>query len=139
MAEAIVRLGTTSRAAVVRGEDGLDEVTLGGATQVLWIESGHIEPRTWTPEDFDLPPVPAASLRVDGPVRSAALLRSFFEGEDGPVCWAVLANAAAALLVAGRVSSLREGVELAGEAVDTGQALALLERWADLSQGAGRG
>ncbi|HEY2154594.1 MAG TPA: anthranilate phosphoribosyltransferase [Isosphaeraceae bacterium] len=137
VAEAIVRLGTTTRAAVVRGEDGLDEVTLGGATEVVWIESGAISARRWTPEDFGLPFVAAAELRVDGPRRSAELLRSFLQGEDGPVCWSVLANAAAALLVAGRVDSLREGVDVAGEAVDSGQALALLERWAALSQGDG--
>ncbi len=137
IAEAIVRLGTTTRAAVVRGEDGLDEVTLGGATEVVWIEAGDVSTRRWTPEEFGLPSVSAAELRVDGPRRSAELLRSFFEGEDGPVCWSVLANAAAALLVAGRANSLREGVDLASEAVDTGQALSLLERWAALSQGDG--
>ncbi len=137
VAEAIVRLNTTTRAAVVRGEDGLDEVTLGGATEVVWIESGATAHRTWTPDDFGLPSVAAAQLRVDGPRRSAQLLRSFLECEDGPVRWSVLANAAAALLVAGRVDSLREGVDVAGEAVDTGHALALLERWAALSQGGG--
>jgi anthranilate phosphoribosyltransferase len=135
MAEALVRLGTTTRAAVVRGEDGLDEVTLGGATEVSWIESGTVARKTWMPDDFGLPPVVANELRVDGPGQSAERLRSFLQGEDGPVRWSVLANAAAALLVAGRVGSLREGVVAAGEAVDSDRARRLLERWATLSHG----
>lgn len=134
VAEALARLGTTTRAAVVRGEDGLDEVTLGGATSVLWIESGAISARTWTPDDFGLPHVSADGLRVSGPAESAALLRSFLRGEDGPVRWSVLANAAAALLVAGRVGTLAEGVEMASEAVDSGRALALVDRWGTLSR-----
>ena len=134
IAEALVRLGTTTRAAVVRGEDGLDEVTLGGTTSVLWIESGAISPRTWRPADFGLRSVAASGLRVDGPAHSAARLRSFLRGEDDVVRRSVLANAAAALLVAGRVGSLRDGVDRAAEAVDSGRAADLLERWATLSR-----
>ncbi len=137
VAEALVRLGTTARAAVVRGEDGLDEVTLGGSTEVVWIESGAVAIRTWTPEDFGLPRVSAESLRVSGPAESAGRLRSFLRGDDGPVRWSVLANAAAGLLVAGRVDSLAEGVELAGEAVDSGRARGLLDRWGALTRGDG--
>lgn len=137
MAEAVARLGTTRRVAVVRGEDGLDEVTLGGATEVVWIESGDVSIRTWTPEDFGLPRASAESLRVSGPAESAARLRSFLDGEDGPVRGSVLANAAAALLVAGRVASLREGVERAAEAVDSGRARDLLRRWGAMSHGEG--
>lgn len=137
VAEALARFETTSRAAVVRGEDGLDEVTLGGLTEVFWVESGAISTRTWTPDDFGLPPVSADRLRVGGPAESAARLRSFLEGEDGPVRWSVLANAAAALLVADRVGSLRGGVERAGEAVDSGRARGLLDRWVTLSRGDG--
>ena len=133
VAEALARFETTTRAAVVRGEDGLDEVTLGGTTAVFWIESGAISTRLWTPDDFGLPRVSADRLRVGGPAESAAKLRAFLGGEDGPVRWSVLANAAAALLVAGRVGSLAEGVA-ASEAVDSGRALALLDRWGTLSR-----
>jgi anthranilate phosphoribosyltransferase len=133
VAEALARLGTR-RAAVVRGSDGLDEVTLGGLTHVLWVESGTITPKTWSPEDFGLSPVEATTLRVTGPAESAARLLSFLKGEPGPVRRAVLANAAAALLVAERVESLSEGVEVAGKVVDTHQALDLLDRWRSLSR-----
>jgi len=133
VAGALLRLGTV-RSAVVRGEDGLDEVTLGGPTHVLWVEAGTVEPRTWTPDDFGLPAVRAADLRVAGPAESAARLTAFFAGQGGPVRPAVLANAAAALLVAGRVGSLADGVADAAEAVDSGRARDLLGRWGVLSR-----
>jgi anthranilate phosphoribosyltransferase len=133
IAEALVRLGT-ERAAVVRGSDGLDEVTLGGPTHVLWIEAGTITPKTWIPNDFGLPAVSAGDLRVSGPTESASRLRSLLAGDPGPVRSSVLANAAAALLVAGRVGSLAEGVQLAADSVDSGRAAGLLDRWRERSR-----
>lgn len=132
---ALVRLDTPARTAVVRGEDGLDEVTLGGETQVCWVESGAGDIRRWTPDDFGLPRVAVEALRVDGPASSAARLRALLDGEDGPVRWSVLANAAAALLVAGRVGTLAEGVAMAAEAIDSGRARGLLDRWRTMSRG----
>jgi anthranilate phosphoribosyltransferase len=128
VAETLLRLGTL-RAAVVRGADGLDEVTLGGATHVLWVEFGTISSRTWTPEDFGLATVTASELRVTGPSQSAAVIRTVLSGDVGPAGRAVLANAGAALLVVGRVDSLREGVDVAAEAIRSGRASGLLERW----------
>jgi anthranilate phosphoribosyltransferase len=134
VAEALQRLGV-SRAAVVTGGDGLDEVTLDGPTAVHWVEGAAITRRTWTPEDLGLPRVSAAAVRVSGPAASAALIRACLAGQSGPVRDLVLANSAAALLVAGRTASLAEGVALAGQAIDSGAATGLLERWARLSQG----
>jgi anthranilate phosphoribosyltransferase len=133
VAEALLRLGTL-RAAVVRGADGLDEVTLGGETHVLWVESGMIRPRTWTPDEFGLETVTAAELQVSGPSQSAALIRLILSGDSGPAGRAVLANAAAALLVVERVSSLREGVEVAAETIRSGRASELLERWREIGR-----
>jgi anthranilate phosphoribosyltransferase len=134
VAQALVRLGVR-RAAVVTGGDGLDEVTLDGPTHVHWVESGAVTRRTWTPQDFGLPCVPASALRVDGPAASAARLREFLAGRGGPVRDLVLANSAAALLVAGGVSTLLAGVEQAALAVDSGAAARLLERWGQISHG----
>jgi anthranilate phosphoribosyltransferase len=128
VAETLVRLGTF-RAAVVTGSDGLDEVTLAGPTLVRWVEQGRITRKAWTPANFGLPPVPAASLRVSGPAESAALIQKLLAGEPGPVRALVLANAAAALLVAGAVPTLPEGVRRAADALDSGAAGHLLERW----------
>jgi anthranilate phosphoribosyltransferase len=132
VAAALARLGVR-RAAVVTGGDGLDEVTLDGPTAVHWVESGTITRQTWSAAEFGLPRVPAASLRADGPAASAALIREFLAGRVGPVRYAVLANGAAALLVAGTVASRAEGVQRAAEAVDSGAAADLLKRWGELS------
>jgi anthranilate phosphoribosyltransferase len=134
MAEATARLGV-HRAAVVTGADGLDEVSLAGETQVWWVEAGEIRERTWTRDDFGLEPVNSADLGVSGPTESAQRLRALFAGEPGPARATVLANSAAALLVAGKTGTLREGVAMASEAIDRGDAARLLERWAIMTRG----
>src|SRR5262249_44002157 len=121
VAGALARLGVR-RAAVVTGNDGLDEVTLDGPTAVHWLEDGPTSRQTWTPGDFGLPRVSAAALRVTGPSASAERIREFLAGRPGPVRDVVLANSAAALHVAGRTASLAEGVALAGHVVDSGAA-----------------
>ena len=88
-----------------------------------------------TPCDFGLPAVSARELRVSGPADSADRLRKLFDGAPGPVRAVVLANSAAALWVAGRARTLREGVALAAEALDTGACSDLLARWGRLSRG----
>jgi anthranilate phosphoribosyltransferase len=132
VAEALLRLGTL-RAAVVTGSDGLDEVTLAGPTLVRWVESGRIARTTWEHADFGLPRVPARALRIAGPVESAARIRDLLGGEPGPVRDLVLANSAAALRVAGAVEALPEGVDRAAQAIDSGAAGRLLERWRQLT------
>jgi anthranilate phosphoribosyltransferase len=134
MAAAIARLGVT-RAAVVTGADGLDEVSLDGPTQVRWIESCEVRSLVWNPEEFGLLRVRAEDLRVTGPAESAAKIREIFAGMIGPARDTVLANSAAALLVAGKVENLGDGVTLARRSIDEGTTLSLLERWSRMSRG----
>jgi anthranilate phosphoribosyltransferase len=134
MARAIARLGIV-RAAVVTGCDGIDEVSLDGPTRVRWVESGEVSSRVWDVDEFGLSSVRAEELRVTGPLESATRLRAIFAGVKGPDRDTVLANAAAALLVAGRVESLGEGVRLAARAVDQGAAAGLLDQWARMTRG----
>jgi anthranilate phosphoribosyltransferase len=133
MARTLAGLGV-ERAAVVTGCDRLDEVTLAGPTRFSWVERGGYVAGTWTPEDFGLPLVPASALGVSGPCESAARLRCLLAGEGGPIRDVVLANSAAALLVAGRVDTLRQGVEESAAVLDSGAPAVLLDRWARLSQ-----
>ena len=133
VAGAVARLGVT-RAAVVTGSDGLDEVSLGGETRVRWVEAGEVSPRTWRLADFGLAPVRAEQLRVAGPAASAQAIRDLLGGKPGPVRATVLANAAAALHVADAVVDLGEGVALASRVIDEGLAAQLLDRWARLTQ-----
>ena len=134
MARAIARLGVT-RAAVVTGHGGLDEVSLDGPTRVLWVEAGSVEPRAWRPVEFGLAAVSADELRVSGPIESASRIRALLDGQGGPDRDIVLANASASLLVAGRAASLLQGVAIAAEAIDAGRATTLLDRWARMSRG----
>jgi len=133
VAQAVARLGTT-RAAVVTGSDGLDEVSLGGDTRVRWVENGEVSPRIWPSAAFGLGSVTPEQLRVSGPVESARAIRDLLASKPGPVRSTVLANAAAALLVAGAVAELGEGVARASGAVDDGSAAKLLARWVALGQ-----
>jgi anthranilate phosphoribosyltransferase len=132
LAAALCQLGTR-RSAVVRGADGLDEVTLTGPTHVLLVENQVVRPVTWEPSDFGLEPVTLEGIQVSGPAESAAVIREVLRGGRGPARDIVLLNAAAALWLAGRVPTLQSGVVAAAEAVDGGHAQTLLERLAALS------
>lgn len=132
MAEVLGRTASIQRATVVRGCDGLDEATLAGETHVLLVEGGRISGRTWTAADFGLPPTSTEGLRVEGPAESAAMLRETFAGRAGPVREYILANAAAALWTV-RQTPLRQAVEQAADALDSGSAERLLDRWAGLA------
>lgn len=132
VAEALARLGV-GRAAVVTGADGLDEVSLSGPTRALVVERGAVSERRWLPEDFGLGHVSVADLRVSGPADSAARITHLFAGEPGPVRDTVLANAAAALWVVDP-GDLTAAVARAADAVDSGRAARLLERWRELSR-----
>ncbi len=134
MASAIARLGVT-RAAIVTGSGGLDEVSLDGPTQVRWVEAGEVRWMAWEAEEFGLSSVEAEDLRVSGPGESASRIRETFSGLRGPVRDSIQANSAAALLVAGKVKTLGEGVSIASAAIDQGEAAGLLERWARMSRG----
>ncbi|MBX9731367.1 MAG: anthranilate phosphoribosyltransferase, partial [Sphingomonas sp.] len=126
-ADALAQLGTEA-ALVVSGEEGLDE--LSGAGPSIVVSVGDISlPSTVAPEDGGLARQPIAALRGGDPAYNAAALRRLLLGETGAYRDAVLLNAAAALMLAGRVASLTDGVEEAGEVLDNGLASALLDCW----------
>jgi anthranilate phosphoribosyltransferase len=129
LAAALARLGT-GRALLVCGRDGLDEVSLSAPTLVREVRGSAVTFHEWTPEDFGLEPCALADLRVDGPEESAAVIRAVLRGDAGPATRVVLANAAAALLAAERVGSLRDGVARAAESIAAGRAAEVLARLA---------
>ncbi len=132
LAGALARLGTR-RAFVVWGRDGLDEVSLTGPTLVNEVRDGSVLPREWTPRDFGLEPCRMDDLRASGAAESAAAIREVLGGTDGPRRRVVVANAAAALLAAGRVESLIAGAALASAAVADGRVVRVLDRLRELS------
>ncbi len=125
MAGALARL-QKGHAFLVCGRDGLDEVSLSGPTLVREVCDGEVSAFEWTPADFGLPGCSANDLRARDPQESADVIRSVLSGTEGPALHVVLANAAAALLVAGRTGGLVEGVALAREAVLSGRAAQVL-------------
>jgi anthranilate phosphoribosyltransferase len=132
VAGALARLGVR-RAAVVTGADGLDEVSLSGPTRVLVVEDGAVQEGRWVPDDFGLGRTSVAELHVCGPSDSAARICHLLAGEPGPVRDTVLANAAAALWVVEPVE-LSAAVARAAEAVDSGRAARVLDRWREVSR-----
>jgi len=126
-AEALQQLGVDS-AAIVSGEEGLDELSTERASVVVSIGSSGLPARI-VPEDAGLPRHPLTAIRGGGPEYNALALHRLLQGEHGPYRDAVLLNAAAALVVAGQASDLREGVEEAAEVIDKGLAKALLDCW----------
>jgi anthranilate phosphoribosyltransferase len=126
LAEAVGRLGVR-QAYLVCSADGLDEVSLSAPTEVRHVCGGAVSKHLWRQGDFGLEPCSLGELRANSPAESAAIIRSVLAGTDGPPRRIVLANAAAALLVAERVASLPDGVAAAAAAVDSGAAGRLLE------------
>jgi anthranilate phosphoribosyltransferase len=124
------------RAFVVHGLDGLDEISTVGRTRVTELKDGTIRTYELTPDEVGLPAAAAADLNHGGsPAANAALLREVLEGRPGPRREIVLLNAAAALVVAGAAESLREGIERAAAAIDSGAAKECLERMRKISHG----
>lgn len=128
MAEAVALLGTR-RTLVVHGSDGLDEVTLGGATHVTETTAeGADREFQWLPQDFGLGPVDREPLLVEGPAESAEIIRGILAGRRGAPRDVVVANAAAALWCAGGTAHLCAAARSAAEAIDSGAARDLLAR-----------
>ena len=122
------------RAVVVCGNDELDEVSLWGNTVAFVVDGHRVERHEWTPGDFgDGPAVAPADLKVSSPVESAEVIRQLLSGEVSAARQIVVANTAAALFAAGKVVSVAEGVNLASQAIDSGDARRTLQRLVDLT------
>lgn len=127
LAEVLVRLGM-KRTLVVWGEGNLDEMTITGTTHVADGRDGKVESYTIEPEDLGLKRATMAELQGgQSAEESADQVRSILNGEKGPKRDMVLLNAAGALLVADKVSDLKDGVAMAAELIDSGKALAKLD------------
>jgi anthranilate phosphoribosyltransferase len=133
MARALMLLGA-KRAWVVHGAGGIDEISTTGHTKVSECRDGAVHTFFVHPGEFGLAKANAGALRGGDAVENAAIIRGVLEGRMGAPRDIVLFNAGAALLVAGRVSSIREGIAQAAEAIDSGSARDTLERMVRLSR-----
>jgi anthranilate phosphoribosyltransferase len=129
-ADALARLGT-ERSFVISGDEGLDELSLAGGNEVADIRGPDIFMQRIEPGDAGLPRAPVEAIRGGDPQHNAAALRALLDGQRGAYRDAVLFNTAAALLVAGEVTSWEAGAQEAAEALDKGLPKTLLDCWID--------
>jgi anthranilate phosphoribosyltransferase len=127
MAEVLGKLGA-ERAWVVHGSDGIDELTTTGPSYVAEWKDGKVTTFEVTPEEAGLPRATATALKGGDPATNALAVNALLDGHPGAYRDIVLYNSAAALLVAGKAATLRAGVQLAAEAIDTGKARATLAK-----------
>ncbi len=140
---AAVLAGRGDTALVFRGEDGLDELTTTTTSRVWVVRAGEVDEQRLDPADLGVPAVEREALRGGDAAYNAKVVRALLAGERGPVRDAVLLNAGAALaaydgLREPLVDAVADGMQRAGEAIDSGAAADVLDRWVRVSQAAGR-
>ena len=128
IAEALVGLGL-KRGFVVHGSDGLDEITTTGPTLVAEIADGKVLERQLTPDDFGLRTAQSSDLVGGDREANAAIAREILMGRAGPKRDIVVANAAAALVAAGRAEGFQEAAGIAAESIDSGAAQSALNEF----------
>ncbi len=126
MVETLQRLGTEA-CWVVHGQ-GLDELTVAGTSSVVALRHGKIREFAVTPEDAGLKRAPISAIQGGDAAQNAAALLALLSGVHGAYRDIVLLNSAAALIVADRADTLRDGVAMAAAALDRGEAIGVLER-----------
>ena len=134
MAGVLQVLGS-ERAFVVRGADGLDEITLTGPSTVSELKEGAITTYEVRPGDFGLEEAPLEAIQGGAAADNARILTSVLEGTPGPARNVVVMNAAAAIVAGGLTASLEEGAAVAQESIDSGRARETLARLIEVSNG----
>ena len=127
LARVLVSLGV-KRGMVVYGQDKLDEISLSAPTSVCEIRDGWYKSYVITPEDFGFDRCTKDDLKGGAPEENAAITRAILSGEKGHKRNAVLMNAGAALYIGGKAESMKDGIALAAELIDSGKALETLEQ-----------
>ncbi|HVD56717.1 MAG TPA: anthranilate phosphoribosyltransferase [Thermoleophilaceae bacterium] len=133
MAAALGVLGT-DRALVVSCGDGLDEFSVSGATRVVELSEGELATYEVTAEQVGLEPASDGAVGAGTPEANGRVLRRVLDGQPGTERSLALLNAAAAIYVSGRAGSLADGVDSARDSIDSGAALATLERYLEFSR-----
>ncbi len=127
IADVLSRLGAR-RAYVVHGGGGIDELSPVGPNLVAEVVDGEVFERRLDPEvELGIPRCSVDELRGGNPMKNAESIRTLFAGEEGGRRDAVLLNAAGAIAAGGHATDLREGLELARKAIDSGAATERLE------------
>ena len=132
LAQVLVSLGV-KRGMVVYGMDKLDEISLSAPTKICEIKDGWFKSTVIKPEDFGFERCTKEDLKGGAPAENAQITRDILNGQKGHKRNAVLMNAGAALYIGGKAESMKEGVALAAELIDSGKATATLEKLIEVS------
>ncbi|MCR5530965.1 MAG: anthranilate phosphoribosyltransferase [Lachnospiraceae bacterium] len=132
LAQVLVSLGV-KRGMVVYGQDKLDEISMSAPTTICEIKDGWYRTFVITPEDFGLRRCTKDELVGGTPEENAKITVAILNGEKGPKRDAVLMNAGASLYIGGKAASMKEGIALAAELIDSGKALETLNKLIEIS------
>ena len=132
LTQVLIQLGVR-RGMVVYGQDKLDEISLSSPTTISEIRDGWYRVSVIKPEDFGFERCTKEELRGGTPAENAQITLEILNGVKGPRRNAVLMNAGAALYIAGKAESMKEGTVLAAELIDSGRALATLQKFIEVS------
>ena len=132
LAQVLVELGI-KRGMVVYGMDKLDEISMSCPTKICEIKDGWFRTTTITPEDFGFKTCSKDELVGGTPEENAQITKDILNGAKGPKREAVLLNAGASLYIAGKAPSMKEGVKLAAEIIDSGKAMETLNKMIEVS------
>jgi anthranilate phosphoribosyltransferase len=132
MAQVLGNLGA-ERAWVVHGTDGLDELTITGPSYVAEFSNGIVTTRELSPSDAGLPTASLDDLRGGSPAENAQAIRELLDGRKGAYRDITLFGASAALLIAGKVDTLTDGVEVAAASIDNGKAASALTKLVEIT------
>ncbi len=133
LAEVLQRLGSR-HVMVVHSRDGLDEISIGDATDVAELKDGQIRRYAIQPEDFGLKRAALSSLQVEDAAQSLEIIRGVLEDRPGPARDIVVLNAGAGIYCAGLADTLKAGIEKADRAIASGEARSRLDRLVVLTQ-----
>ena len=132
LSQVLVNLGV-KRGMVVYGTDKLDEISLSAPTKICEINNGWVKSYTIRPEDFDFASCTKDDLKGGSPAENAQITRDILAGKQGHQRNAVLLNAGAALYISGKADSMKDGVALAAELIDSGKVAQTLEKFIEVS------
>ena len=132
LAQVLANLGV-KKGMVVYGKDKLDEISLSAPTKICEISDGWFKTSVITPEEFGFERCTKDDLKGGTPEENAKITLNILKGEKGHKRNAVLMNAGAALYISGKAESLKEGIMLAAELIDSGKALATLQKFIEVS------
>ena len=132
LAQVLINLGV-KRGMVVYGQDKLDEISLSAPTTICEIRDGWFKTSVIAPEDFGFQRCTREELKGGTPKENADITLALLKGVKGPKRNAVLMNAGAALYIGGKAGTLKDGIALAGELIDSQKALAVLQKLIQIS------